>query len=154
MSDRTKATTHPSNAHAGADKEFAGWRTSSHSCFEIHAGPFWYREEPDGTMRCAFRVEKKHLNDSGNVHGGCLMTFADFCLAVIPLPVLQGDVPTTINFNGNFTDAVGGGDLMVGTGEITRAGRSLIFVRGQLTVGGRTVFTFSGTIKRGQKKAA
>jgi len=38
------------------------------------------------------------------------------------------------------------------TGEITRAGGSLIFLRGQLRAGERTVFTFSGTIKRVKRK--
>jgi hypothetical protein len=32
--------------------------------------------------------------------------------------------------------------------EITRAGGSLIFLRGELKSGERVVFTFSGTIKR------
>ena len=34
------------------------------------------------------------------------------------------------------------------TGEITRAGGSLIFLRGLLKSGERSLFTFSGTIKR------
>ena len=33
-------------------------------------------------------------------------------------------------------------------GEITRAGGSLIFLRGVLKSGERSLFTFSGTIKR------
>ena len=37
---------------------------------------------------------------------------------------------------------------MEGTGEITRAGGSLIFLRGLLKSGERSLFTYSGTIKR------
>jgi hypothetical protein len=40
-----------------------------------------------------------------------------------------------------------------GRGEITRAGGSLIFLRGTLKSGERTLFTFSGTIKRVKRKA-
>ncbi|MCK1544277.1 PaaI family thioesterase [Bradyrhizobium sp. 179] len=131
----------------GLEGEFTGWRTSSRDSFEINTGPFWHRHAPDGSILCAFRVEKKHLNGAGSVHGGCLMTFADFCLFAIASPVLQG-LGVTINFAGDFVDAGREGDLIVGTGEVTRAGRSLLFVRGQLTVEERTLFTFAGTIKR------
>ena len=35
-----------------------------------------------------------------------------------------------------------------GTGEVVRAGRSIIFMRGMLTAEGRPVLSFSGTVKR------
>ncbi|MEV0288899.1 PaaI family thioesterase [Kribbella sp. NPDC050820] len=127
--------------------EFAGWRTFNDDGFETHIGALWYRQEPDDSMRCAFRVEKKHTRDTGQVHGGCLMTFADYCLHVIAKPVME-EHGVTINFAGDFIDAAREGDLIIGTGEVIRAGGSLIFVRGQLTVAERTLFTFSGTIKR------
>lgn len=129
--------------------EFAGWRTWNDDTFEMHSGPFWHRKEPDGTIRCAFRVQKKHLNSSSNVHGG--LTFADYCLFAIAAPVLQG-AGVTVEFGCQCLDAGREGDLILGTGEVTRAGGSLIFVRGQLTVGERTLFTFFGTIKRRRQK--
>jgi hypothetical protein len=42
--------------------------------------------------------------------------------------------------------------LVEGSGEITRAGGSLIFLRGILTSGERALFTFSGTIKRVKRR--
>jgi acyl-coenzyme A thioesterase PaaI-like protein len=39
-------------------------------------------------------------------------------------------------------------------GEVSRAGGSLIFLRGKLTSAGRPLFTFSGTIKRVKRKPA
>ena len=56
--------------HVETEGEFAGWRTWSRDNFESHNGPFWHRMEDDGSVRCAFRVEKKHLNGMRNVHGG------------------------------------------------------------------------------------
>jgi uncharacterized protein (TIGR00369 family) len=107
--------------------------------------------EDDGTIRCAFRVEKKHLNGAGNVHGGCFMAFADYCLFAIAGTVLQGP-GVTVAFSCEFLDAAREGELIEGSGEITRAGGSLIFLRGQLKAGERCVFTFSGTIKRVKRK--
>ena len=40
------------------------------------------------------------------------------------------------------------GELVECDGEVTRAGGSLIFLRGTLRSGERRLFTFSGTIKR------
>ncbi len=133
--------------HVGTEGEFAGWRTWSRDNFETHNGPFWHRMEADGRIRSAFRVEKKHLNGSGNVHGGCFMSFADYCLFATASPMLQGP-GVTVSFACDFLAAGREGELIEGFTEITRAGGSLIFMRGELKSGERLVFTFSGTIKR------
>ncbi len=133
--------------------EFAGWRTWSRDSFESNNGPFWHRVDEDGTVRCAFRVERKHLNGMGNVHGGCYMTFADYCLFAIASRELQGP-GVTVSFACEFLDAAHEGDLIECDGEMTRIGGSLIFLRGVLTSGGRKLFTFSGTIKRAKRRPA
>jgi acyl-coenzyme A thioesterase PaaI-like protein len=65
--------------------------------FEVNNGPFWHREE-NGRVRCVFRVEQKHINGGGAVHGGCLMTFADYCLFAIGNTVLKQDRGVTLSF--------------------------------------------------------
>lgn len=136
----------------GTEGEFKGWLTSTHEGFFSHIGPFWQQRESDGSARCAFRVQKKHLNGFSNVHGGCLLAFADYCIFAIASPIMQGP-GVTVNFASSFIDTAREGDLILGRGEITRAGGALVFVRGQLTVEDRTLFTFSGTIKRVKQKA-
>ena len=154
MDDLTKsAFLNRPDLHVETSGEFKGWRTWSRDSFETHNGPFYHRMEDDGRIRCAFRVEKKHLNGASNVHGGCFMSFADYCLFAIAGPVLQGP-GVTVAFSCEFLDAAHEGELVEGSGEITRAGGSLIFLRGQLRSGARTVFTFSGTIKRVKRKTA
>ena len=78
--------------------EFAGWTTWTRDTFESHNGPFWHRLEEDGRIRCAFRVEKKHLNGQQNVHGGCFMTFADYCLFALASRELQGPGITAVSY--------------------------------------------------------
>jgi uncharacterized protein (TIGR00369 family) len=133
--------------HVGTEGEFKGWRTWSSDSFESHNGPFWHRMDDDGTIRCAFRVEKKHLNGMRNVHGGAFMAFADYCLFAMATPALQGP-GVTVSFACEFLDAARLGELVEAEGEITRAGSSLIFLRGLLKSAERRLFTFSGTIKR------
>jgi acyl-coenzyme A thioesterase PaaI-like protein len=137
--------------HVETSGEFAGWRTWSRDNFESHNGPFWHRMDDDGQIRCAFRVEKKHLNGQSNVHGGCFMAFADYCLFAIAAPVLDGP-GVTVSFGCEFLDAARAGELVEGTGEITRAGGSMIFLRGLLKSAERPLFTFSGTIKRVKRR--
>jgi acyl-coenzyme A thioesterase PaaI-like protein len=108
--------------------------------------------DDDGRIHCAFRVESKHLNGMRNVHGGCFMAFADYCLFAMAAPVLQGP-GVTVSFACEFLDAAREGELVEGTGEIMRAGGSMIFLRGLLKSAERPLFTFSGTIKRVKRRA-
>ena len=79
------------------------------------------------------------------------MAFADYCLFAIAAPVLEGP-GVTVSFGCEFLDAAREGELVEGTGEIMRAGGSMIFVRGLLKSGERPLFTFSGTIKRVKRR--
>ena len=54
----------------------------------------------------------------------------------------------TVSFGCEFLDGAREGELVEGTGEIMRAGGSMIFLRGVLKSGERSLFTFSATIKR------
>jgi acyl-coenzyme A thioesterase PaaI-like protein len=53
-----------------------------------------------------------------------------------------------LSFACEFLAAVRQGELIEGRCEITRAGNSIIFLRGMLTSADRPVFSFSGSIKR------
>lgn len=143
---------HRPDLHVETEGEFAGWRTWTRDSFESHTGPFWHRVNEDGSVQCAFRVEQKHLNGMRNVHGGAFMTFADYCLFAIASPLLEAP-GVTIGFACEFLDAAREGELIECDGEVTRAGGSLIFLRGTLRSGERKLFTFSGTIKRVKRKA-
>jgi len=83
------ATPVPPGIHVETEGEFAGWRTWTRDNFETHNGPFWHRMDENGEVQCVFRVEKKHLNGMRNVHGGCFMSFADYCLFAIASSVLR-----------------------------------------------------------------
>ena len=145
------ATRRP-DLYVATEGEFAGWRTWTRDTFESSNGPFWHKIEDDGRVRCAFRVEEKHLNGMRAVHGGCYMTFADYCLFAIASKELQGPA-VTVSFSCEFLDAAFAGELIECDGEVTRAGGSLLFVRGMLRSGERKLFSFSGTIKRVKRKS-
>jgi uncharacterized protein (TIGR00369 family) len=135
-----------------AEGEWAGWTQWGNDPFEMHAGPFFRRKRADGSIVCAFRAEKKHMNGGGFMHGGCLMTFADFALFAIGSDALEGTGSVTASLNGEFLDACQEGDLVECTGEITRAGRSLVFIRGLITTAGRPLLSFSGIVKKVRRR--
>ena len=143
---------HRPDLHVATEGEFKGWRTWTRDNFETHNGPFWHRVDETGRVQCAFRVEQKHLNGMNNVHGGAFMAFADYCLFALAAPVLQGP-GVTVSFGCEFLDAAREGELVEGTGDIMRAGGSMIFMRGLLKSGERSLFTFSGTIKRVKRRS-
>ncbi|MEI9985419.1 MAG: PaaI family thioesterase [Aliidongia sp.] len=134
--------------HQVAEGEFAGWSYWPGDHFEVHSGPYFFRRMPDGQMRCAFRAERKHLNGGGSVHGGCLLTFADHCLFVFAQDALAESRGVTVSLNSEFVGPAFEGDLVEATGEVVRAGASLLFVRGMLTANGQPALTFSGVIKK------
>jgi uncharacterized protein (TIGR00369 family) len=135
--------------------EWAGWSLwRGTDPFEDHAGPFYLRQEPDGSTRCAFRAERKHMNGSGMMHGGCILTFADYALFVIGRSALADTRSVTVSLNGEFVGPARLGDLVEATGEIVRAGGSLVFMRGLIFVGDQPVMTFSGVVKKARAKSA
>lgn len=128
--------------------EFAGWRIWPDDPFEQTVGPFYMRVGADGP-EMAFRAERRHLNGMGAVHGGCLMSFADFALFGIAHEALApSGYGVTVAFTSEFISGAKEGALMEALGEVLRAGGSLIFVRGLITGDGEACLNFSGTLKR------
>lgn len=135
--------------------EWAGWSWyPGGDPFEDLAGPFYFRIGDDARPVCAFRAEMKHLNGGLFMHGGCLMTFADFSLFVIARDALADSRSVTATFNGEFVGSAHEGDLIECTGEVVKAGRSMIFVRGIIATGGEPLMSFSAVLKKTRPRAA
>jgi uncharacterized protein (TIGR00369 family) len=128
--------------------EWAHWLVSRGDPYEHLSGPFYYRKDNNGTMRTSFRVEKKHLNNSGFVHGGCLMAFADFSLFWIAHDQTRDFPVVTASFNSEFIDGAKEDDRLEATGEVVRAAVSLIFVRGLISNAGNPILNFSAILKK------
>ena len=128
--------------------EFAGWYHWNHDPFETRSGPFFMRREDDGTYVSAFRAEHRHMNGAGFMHGGCLMTFADFALFAIATDELRESKAVTMNLSSDFLGSARPGALMEARGEVTRGGGKTIFVRGLITGDGEPCLSFTGIIRR------
>lgn len=130
------------------DLKAQGYRTwGGEDPFEDMIAPFYFNEEGDD-IKCAFISERKHCNGHGMLHGGLLMTFADFSLFALARRELEGGAAVTAGFNAEFISAGPKDALIEATGEVTRATKSLLFVRGTIFTGDTTIMTFSGILKR------
>ena len=61
---------------------------------------------------------------------------------------LGEDSGVTLSMSSDFISAANAGDLMEVRGEVIRAGRSIIFIRGMVTANGKPCLNFSGTVKK------
>lgn len=130
---------------AGPWKNWSSW--TGPEPFEDFTGPFYARRESGGTVVTGFRLEPKNMNAGGGAHGGALMTFADYSLFMIAMDQVAGLDCVTVSFAAEFVGNAGAGCLLTCRGDVVKAGRSLIFVRGIIDVEGAPVLNFSGTIK-------
>ncbi|HEX5008167.1 MAG TPA: PaaI family thioesterase [Hyphomonadaceae bacterium] len=126
---------------------WAGWKTWPQDTFETGTGPFYARKDEQGRVVCRFIAEPRHMNGGGFMHGGCFLTFADYACFAIAEEFTQG--PTvTVNLSGDFLAAGKVGDVMEATGEVTRAGGRLIYVRGLVTANGTPALSFTSVLTR------
>ncbi|MBE0596498.1 MAG: PaaI family thioesterase [Desulfuromonadales bacterium] len=141
------------NDFSEIDPRLAGYRKwEGFDPFEELTGPYFYRQGPDGSFRCALLLQGKQLSSAGAMHGGALMTFADYSLFVFALPLLNGISAVTVSLHADFTAPAQAGEFLESTGEIVHETKSLIFVRGQIFSGSRILLTFSGVLRKVRPK--
>ena len=115
--------------------------------FEDHVGPLGYKVV-DGTITFAFLADARHRNTAGTVHGGMLMTFADFALCLTATWDQPGEKCVTVSCNSEFVAPGRPGDLIEASGEVVRRTKSLTFVRGQVYADDRILLNYSAIVKR------
>jgi uncharacterized protein (TIGR00369 family) len=129
------------------DPTAEGWKKMrATSGFSELVGPIWARNH-DGVWEYAFFAEAKHDNRQGATHGGMLMTFADHAIGVAAWEAAGRKACVTMQMETQFLKAVRQGDFVECRGEVVRAAKSVIFMRGELRVRGQAVMAASGIWK-------
>lgn len=131
------------------DAAFEGWQRAEPSdTFNGLVGAYYYQGDAPGNIKAAFRAEKHHLNQGGSVHGGCLLTLADTAVFAFAYPYMNGGSAVTVQLDAQFLSPGHEGDVIIASGEITRAGKTLLYGRGQLMAGDRVLMTFNAILAR------
>lgn len=128
----------------------AGWeRFESRSGYEELVSPLWFRRDADqgGQLVFGFKAAPKYINTRKIVHGGMLLGFADHVLGMTVWHAIGCKPCATLSLTCNFVAAAKEGEWVEGRGSISRITRSVVFIRGEVSVGDRTVLTASGVWK-------
>lgn len=119
--------------------------------FEAFMGPLFDKRITNGTgeveLWMAFRVDDRHLNARGVVHGGMMATFADATLGSLAWNTMNREPCVTLSMQMNFLRGPKAGDLVECRATMTRQTRSVLFVAGDFFVGGEPVMTASSLWK-------
>ena len=124
-----------------------GAENISRGGFNLHAGPVW-RLPPDRDVgRFALIVSEKHMNGSGSLHGGVLMTLADIAMSQTSRAASGARPCTTVALTCDFVGPGKLGDVIDVRVRVTRKTRTMIFLSAELVCGDRPVATASGLWK-------
>jgi acyl-coenzyme A thioesterase PaaI-like protein len=129
-------------ATAGAPPGFV--ESTTRGPFATHNGPVYHKLD-DKFVR-GFRALAHHCNTHGIVHGGWLMAFTDGVLGAAVWEATKTR-SVTLRLNSDFIAMVRAGEWVEGRGLVTRATRSLVFARAELSAGGKIVLTAEGVFK-------
>jgi uncharacterized protein (TIGR00369 family) len=134
--------------------EAAGWEQFGITGFAGEVGPFW-RRETDGQLEVGLLVEDRHCNSHlGTVHGGLVMTFADIALGLgaakrVAAPRFNG---VTASLNMQFVAVAQAGEFLSCKPEVIHQGRQMLFMRGLIMSGTKTIASCEGIWKLLSKK--
>jgi uncharacterized protein (TIGR00369 family) len=108
--------------------------------FEIYVGPV-FEHGVKGARRFALRIDERHVNMRGVIHGGMLMTFADLALGQAVWDATDNAACVTLGMQTQFLKPARAGEIVEVLPELVRKTRSLVFMRGDFKVGEETIFT-------------
>jgi uncharacterized protein (TIGR00369 family) len=123
-----------------------GWKARTLDGFIGAAGPLWTRREATG-WAYAILAEEKHTNPAGIVHGGVLTTLLDHALSAIAWEANERRACVTVTLDVQFFASARPGDLIEARGRIVRQARSLVFMRGALSVSDGEIASAGAVLK-------
>lgn len=107
-------------------------------------GPFHWKRA-DGQLLVGLRIEERHTNTRGIVHGGMLVTLADSALGIVlynsrtpPQPIV------TVSLTTDFIESAYPGDWVEADVDILRIGKRLAYANCYLQIGSRRILRASG----------
>lgn len=123
--------------------------------FEDHTGPFYFRVDGDaskpGDVHCVLPTEARHANYAGGVHGGAILTFADYALCLVAGRAADGGTNTsfamTVSIAVEFLSAGQVGKPLEASGEPLQVTGRMAFARGNITQEGKIVALWSGVVR-------
>jgi uncharacterized protein (TIGR00369 family) len=117
--------------------------------FNKYVGPLYRLADlEDGAVkRFAFAAAEQHMNGSGTVHGGMLMTFLDTSMSRTSRLISGAKSTSTVSLTCDFVSPAKLGDVIESRVRVTRQTRTIVFLSAELVCGSRTLMVASGVWK-------
>jgi acyl-coenzyme A thioesterase PaaI-like protein len=117
--------------------------------FNNYVGPFYRLPDVDGgaVRRFAFVVAEKHMNASGTIHGGMLMSFVDMAMGQTARAETGATGGSTISLNSDFVGPGRLHDVIEARVRVSRRARTMIFLSAELAAGDRLLLVATGLWK-------
>jgi uncharacterized protein (TIGR00369 family) len=129
-----------------------GWFIwEGYDAYEIHNGPMFIKKIGDDWISRLY-LEDKHMNGQGNLHGGMMATFADYALFAIVRDKMMESGAVTITLNTEMMSTAQQGATLEAKGEIIHETGRMLFLRGLIYCGEQTLMSFSGVLRKVQRK--
>ena len=123
-----------------------GWVPRPLTKFDDVIGPFFFLANGPRTQ-CGLLADERHGNRRGVVHGGVVTSAFDVALGTACRDLSEHDMHATVQLNVHFVNAMKIGEFAVVRAELVRATRSLVFMRGIMSVGERVIAAGDGVWK-------
>lgn len=125
----------------------AGWKAIEAQGFTGYIAPLWVRGTAGVDRTAGFIADARHVNYQETVHGGALMTFADIALGWIAADALGHSRCVTAQLAIQLVSSPRIGDFISCQAELVRRTSQMIFVRGLIAAGDKTVASADGIWK-------
>lgn len=139
------------------DGPYAGWtlwRGHHPNRFSELLGPYYFRRDEAGVIRCKMETGVQHMNGLGFLHGGFLMAFIDQVMFAVVRHRLTPTVgAVTLSCDTHFLGSGRANQVLDGTGEIMKETGKMLFVRGMLSQDGEPVCAYTGTLRKVARQA-
>lgn len=127
------------------DPAAEGWTRIEDPNLPAVAASHWQRQDDEG-FAFLFGTDDRHHNGNGAVHGGLLATYIDHTMGRTARLAAETRV-ATIQLDIQYLAAARPGDFIEAHGVVTRRTRSVLFMAGRLSVGGKGVVAATGIWK-------
>ena len=121
-----------------------GAENISRGGFNHYVGPIWRLPADGDVRRFALVVADKHMNGSGSLHGGMLMTFADISMSQTSRAVSGAPSCSTVSLTCDFVGPGKLGDILESRVRVTRQTRTMVFLSADIVCGDRVVAVATG----------
>ena len=114
--------------------------------YTTHNGPYFHKVDDDGRFSHGLRVQHRHCNVHGSLHGGMMSAFADGLLATA---VSRGTARrgVTVRMVCDLIGSVDAGAWLDGTAWLAGQEGDMAFAEAEAFADGKLVFSASGVFR-------